>query len=254
MKPLAILTVQHTGTHFITDIVSRLTKGKYCLFQHEKNNKNRLNVVIDERHDHYFGASDGWEINNYIKSFQYEGLKVFRCHVGQSEESFLKDKEIKHIAKKINIVTSLRDPLLACISMKIRNRSGSHVQQIDGFCLLSELAARYSLFALPVDLLSRASIETRLDELQKLSDFIGIGELLSPQAMEQAGNWPKIGTWKNNPSCQDGPYEESLLQAYNNMDVKFLEKELGQTFKLLKKARGKMKPFLERYGYKDLMW
>ena len=149
-------------------------------------------------------------------------------------------------------VVTMRDPLLSVITSaarvgvdKIRaDDEVSIIQRVKDFQTLAACVDNISKVSAPVifpiDL--PVTVDSRYELLTKVLRHVGLPN--DPHAKMWAEKWPLVNTKGNYP----------LKDAYVRRDPEFIKRLIPKTWNLLRSYETSFRPFLERNGYKNLMW
>ena len=161
------------------------------------------------------------------------------------------------------VAVPVRDPLLSMITREVRtpiDRFGlfmpptieqvrcyndganyfDHCHIVNGLLGLSHLDASF----FPVDL--PLSDEQRRDQIRGLLTHMGLPH--TEAAVKRS--WAPDNTTTHDPVKREHPAKV----AYKRRDVQFFQRTMPMEWGALKGAQSRLQPFMERLGYKDLMW
>ncbi len=137
------------------------------------------------------------------------------------------------------LVIPIRDPL-AVLLLARRRHTGTGSLNAWGQIVEMFTSEAYQPHFLPVDLLAAASVRDRFKALQRVA-----GEYVAPNLCEDwAEKWPVINS--------HGDYDLKFL--YSKADVPNIREALGQEWDALRQIEPEVRPFLERLGYRKLLW
>jgi len=164
------------------------------------------------------------------------GLNLVHAHYGHAQLPV-----IKAMAVGAYTVVSLRDPLLSVIKGKRNNKHFDMPQRMRNYLDMVELCETFDPHVLPVDLLAEASVEDRLTALTTVSG----GYVSSEVCQAWAEEWP----------AHNSAGDYILKRMYYKGDIDSMVKEFKDSeWQALIEHKFILRPFLERYGYRDLLW
>ncbi len=158
-------------------------------------------------------------------------------------------KMMQAFATTCPVVIPLRDPLLALISSKQRDRSqhGQYLHVVDQFV---DMVAKidvcrkvYDPLYFPIDLIDKEDMNDRRDALRAVLIHTGLDD--------PGYSWPVAKDWPR-PNSRDDDHD--LKRAYLDGDFKTVKLHLPKEVERLKDAECVIRPLLERVGYRDLIW
>jgi len=261
LKVIYLPSVQHTGTNFLSALVTNLCGGRCSLYQSELHGNT-----------HYIKVSAGYtkagrgvrykvsspaDVIKIVMGIQAKrgGVGLLRNHV--SGAPFPSDEYSLRLASVFPTCSPLREPLQACVSARVRNPDVTEFSaSVNGFHLLALMRQWDSAqtFFLPVDLLASRGPGHRRDWVVALAKFLDI-RLSDWTVMDKIIEaWNPIGTWKRYKNLNDPSYAQSLESAYRSGNTSYLMQEMPGAFKGLSGVDQVVKPFLESFGYKKFMW
>ena len=180
-------------------------------------------------------------------------ITLLHTHFGQGvtyhpndAEKFITDKVLFELVGIHPTVITIRDPLLALITRQLRHPDLWHSYIITAFMtIVQELVNKPNVFFLPVDLYKNKSYAQRLQLLKRLFAFLKLGE--EDYLKFWAAGWPRLNTVG---------YESAkeTRRWYNNRDIDKISALFPEEYGVLKKREAILRPFLEKLGYRNLLW
>lgn len=144
---------------------------------------------------------------------------------------------VKEMCERSHVIIPLRDPLAAVVRANTTRRSFG-VRCAKSFLTIKELGDIYNVHYLPVDVLAARSRRKRLSALRNiLPEGYGDRKILYPWSEQ----WPI-----HNERVYD------LKDLYVNKDIDGLSKLDG--WSELIETKSILRPWLEKLGYKKLIW
>jgi hypothetical protein len=239
----------------------------YCLSQHHTGTWSTLAWV--SQHDsvrglitypHIFDALERKDdVIHRMESGEMPSVwhptMVYHEHVRPDDRLLRRiDRAQVLLATMTPTVIPIRDPLAALISYQVRaEREGRDdfdpAGQVDGWIRLAETSDVFKEFAhikfLCWDLAAKMDRIGRYTYLREIARDLGLaGDDDGPSA--QCG----VKVIRNNDL---GRY--ALKRAYSRRDLTYIRRNVSNGgFEALRACRGILRPFLERLGYRDLLW
>lgn len=150
--------------------------------------------------------------------------------------------DLMETAIKGRVLIPLRDPMLALISRERRLPGGDHRFIVNGFIALLDLLDQVPHNRwLQVD--NDWNFEARLAKLNELQAAIGLDP--QPFARRLAREWLPQNAWGSG---------FDLVRLYSIGDLDGLRSRFPMNFDYLTERAKQLRPFLERFGYRDLPW
>jgi len=142
------------------------------------------------------------------------------------------------------MVIPLRDPLLTMISAKNQDPTTNCSHIVRSWIYFLEELYEFDPFIMPIDTLRHP--EDRYTCIKELLTHLTLNwsEDSKELCEEFADKWPE--------SNAHGAYP--LKTAYYNRDIKYIERNMEKEFQALQVLTPIFRPFLESYGYEDLLW
>ena len=170
---------------------------------------------------------------------------LLHAHTRKDFPSFLDDFHVLEGKAPQNPIVPLRDPLRSIITRQIRHPDKIHKHIVDGFL---EVTKMKDAFFLPVDL--PKSTDERTEALRGMCRHVGIRndcnyiDIIAEQ-------WTPTNT--TNTDWTKVEYEH-LKTNFNQKRFKKLVNTFSETYEYLKEHQSTLQPFLEKLGYKSLIW
>lgn len=222
-----VLSVQHTGTWFVLDLL---------------------------REHPGFPSVDPVTLDPIATRFQQFGTirngdivsrGIIHGHVGHGpaahfsdSRKFVEGNKYVELTNLIPIITPLRDPLAAMITRHARHPMLDARYIVDAFVWLAHADATPTFL--------RVDAPEGVDRAESLKDALGsVGlDWAAPIALRWAETWPVRNvsgdTW--------------LKEAYRVGDPEPIAREMPDEWARLIARRDVLRPFLERFGYRNLLW
>ena len=183
-----------------------------------------------------------FNIRNNIKIGEELNPLVWNMVTGDIDPS--NTKEMKRLSKYYKSVTLLRDPLLTLISARARDTEADITGILRSWIFFMKEVMPLRPFLLPLDLLKTPE--------HREQALIGLVEHFELQWVDKWGDIvdEMVKKWPETNSL--GAYPLKL--AYYNKDLGYIKKSLKKEFHSLQMIEGILRPLLEDYGYKDLLW
>lgn len=235
LKPILLLTPQHAGTYFWEDFLIKHPQISLC-----------ARLERPETNTKYIQ-----KVRNHFKQAVMKGQTVtFHSH-------FFDSGHLMMLMMFFPTFLSLRDPLLTLITSQARNKGLIEEQTgVDyGQRLIEKWAMTVETFnqfgepdlVLPVDLLGECAPAIRVEALNKLLAFCDVDQNL-PFVNQHANSWPLVRSL-------DRGGAPGLKDAYARGDVAKIKAGLTPAgWTALQTHKNVLQPFLEKHGYKNLMW
>lgn len=138
-------------------------------------------------------------------------------------------------------VLPVRDPLLSLITRQSRHPTWRHRYIVDGFCWMAEREDAENAHFYPVDLGDDA--DSRFRRTLAVAEHWGMPPVA--EMGEFAKRWEK----------QNATGSNWMKVAYRNRRLsEICDQGLRNEIEYLQSCEGVIRPFLERQGYKDLIW
>lgn len=229
MNIIFLPTVQHTGTWFMAEFL--------------------------RRHSQVHQVQDLWMLHD---QFPDDGLIVVSAHYcGDeiSEERGIHENDVKKhfptevledLIKTFPSLTVTRDPLLSMITRKKRSPELTQTYIVDGFVALADLCMRTGIMVLPVDLLGMRPYKVKLEALRGVLKLVGLEE--ENYVKVWASVWPR---YNHNAELEA---TKGITKLYKNGNALAIREYFPAEYDYLVSQEDKIRPFLERLGYKNLMW
>lgn len=187
-----------------------------------------------------------------IEKFVPGGVNVLHCHFF-NEIQPLTTGSILALMLMCPSVVTLRDPLLSVISSvdkigigkKLEERlEVSILQLVKDFRSLGECIGNISKVSAPVlfPIDVPVTVDSRYELLTRVLDHVGLQN--KSHAKMWAEKWPLVNSRGSHP----------LKDAYMRRDAEFIKGTIPKTWSLLRSYQSSLRPFMERNGYKNLMW
>ena len=225
MHVIFLVTVPHTGTHFMRNMFRDMPARPWM-------------VEIRQVHTAKCGLHS---LRSGVIGFDPRRLNLLTGHFHDQ----LLDT-IEAVAEHWTPIVPLRDPLAAMItampSADIGRLLGNWAYLVQKFDKLS--TPHY----VPLDLM-RTNQERRegLTAAVKAAGCQGLAGI-ERHVNEYAANWAQ------NRARANSRRSYPLKDAYLRGDMVALEQQMAQPFGELRKTEPWLRPFLERHGYRDLQW
>lgn len=224
MHVILLPTVPHTGTEFMVNFLQELPLVQNVV-ELRQLRKNPQLLAGGER-----------------------GLPGLYPDRGNLAYGHIYEKELPTIlslAQWWKPVVPLRDPLLSLLTRQNRHPDQSHIHIVASWLRLVDIVDECDPCYISLDLLNTE--EKRKDALEKVVFACGGGYGAWFDVVNNwARNWPK---YKHNSK---GIY--ALKEEYLHGDMTNIEQELKQELVHLRHAEPILRPFLEKQGYRDLLW
>lgn len=268
---LGVLSVPHTGSHFVLGIIKHLLKREN-MFIHLGRENDGFHVIYRDEEAKKTRWITPVKFEEVLKEIQIATMNTtidshVLAHIGQPSSTSLLDSQAKELLNVIPCISSIRDPLLSIVSRHIRSPGLDSVYDfiINGNLFLAELYSNSNIFMLPVDL--ERTVEERLlilddiiDYLEKTSSWKMHEEVDLILLRQFVSEWGKQGEWEkekvNNVNITWGDYGDRIKKYYEDGDVGQLLKieNIKQEYDRLQENKDILKPFYEALGYADLLW
>lgn len=226
MNRIYLYTVQHTGTWFLVKALLEHpeVKGFHTMegLNSPKGHGKKHQVTdfgtITE------GLSDGWNVIHVHAEFMKD-----------QRDNFKKGAMLHALFQTGPTVIPLRDPLLSVISRHRRHAAlHPHFDLIYSWAdFLGFVNSRFGVDFIPIPV----GLDTTLDHVNHMYDRIG----LSPHKLKSTTPANSV----NKPS--------SLLDAYNNKDMRWINANFSIPIQELRHHIGAYKPYFSQHGI-DLWW
>lgn len=235
LKPILLLTPQHAGTYFWEDFLIKHPQISLC-----------ARLERPETNTKYIQ-----KVRNHFKQAVMKGQTVtFHSH-------FFDSGHLMMLMMFFPTFLSLRDPLLTLITSQARNKGLIEEQTgVDyGQRLIEKWAMTVETFnqfgepdlVIPIDLVAGQSVAYKANVLAHLLIFCGV----TPYDFvvnQYANKWPVIRSL-------DRGGAPGLKDAYARGDVAKIKAGLTPAgWTALQTHKNVLQPFLEKHGYKNLMW
>lgn len=245
MKYVFLWTVQHSGTWLLVNVIDKCSIERVSFVQ-----MNNLETAVTQA----FRYQHKWRSGERVE----EGLSkdhavlLLQDHVTQDSARRLDrvrgnlirrdclspDRAQLALAYTIPTIVTLRDPLHSVLTNRHR-KPWIDSQRVMANWLTLTIALETindRVLVVPIDL---------WDSKKTVKEVLGYLNLKRSNDTDRIEHgWPLVN------SAYD--YEEKRL--YDRRDVKTLKQRLGQTWDTLCSCESRLRPTLERYGYRDLMW
>jgi len=251
-------TIQHTGTWFLLEVLKMHPEVKALIEMHLLKSITLKGVPIPQTmYNHESFSPDGVTlVHQHIPLWE---KTVGLYSPGQSMDSIL----FAGMVCACPTVLPLRDPLLGLLTARNRRAKNSldldttflvHIwaQTARDFMALNEVARPYYF---PIDLLSKADVGIRLACMKEMMEacwlpvdgvYLDNGHLLLSDMMVIAREWGGVNVTK-------GPLDMKK-QRYIDGDTEYFKEKIPAEWEELRKAEPLLRPFLERFGYTNLLW
>jgi hypothetical protein len=224
MKAIFIPTIQHTGTWFCIEFLKAHNEVQHFVeLKDLRVNGSEMTLI----HTHF---GDG------------------NTHHPADVSKHIPFYVVNDLINEYPSITTVRDPLAALITRQIRCPDLWHTYIIDSFVSLAKEIKKMpnkNLFLLPVDLYKTKSFEMRYQILNELLSHVGLSE--DPYAKFWAAGWPIYNTVGDSSII-------GLKEYYNLGEVDKIEAAFPEEYAHLKRKEPILRPFLEKLGYRDLIW
>lgn len=269
---LIIYTIQHTGTHFLVQLIKTTNYRIKFIPDCRMSSKGRTDLNINsllQEDDNCESIAECYPVTSieewlqtvalkYINSKNYDIL-IFQCHCKQPNSEL--GRYLKESKSTIPILSSCRDPLLSILSIIYRsNETFEEFQKSRGYLRLGRIVAHTerfnfllsipndNIYLLPVDIINK----------EKASNILNsVGLTYSNKTKEYIKEWQpenKTTEWldRYNRNNEINLFIE-LKQAVIEKDTVTIKKYLGIEFDYLQRQE-KLKEQLYNIGYRDLTW
>ncbi len=267
MKIVFLPTIQHTGTRFLHFTIAYAVKPHYCKLQLGFDNPNMINPYCYAL-DNFEGEAKRTRIGSFeklivcIKQRLAIAEKSSRktpfvgeviTHFGSGVGSFIPFEIQERMMDIFPTAITVRDPLAALITREGRTSADEHKYIVNGFAELA--ASQKDFFCLPVDLYGEKAIVERLRILRELLEYLGVPADKS-YIMQAATDWTNYGATQKDLSLsiRIRKYADQLKKAYRYGEVEKIIEAMPRTYEYLKSKELIIRPFLEKLGYRDLLW
>lgn len=235
LKPILLLTPQHAGTYFWEDFLIKHPQISLC-----------ARLERPETNTKYIQ-----KVRNHFKQAVMKGQTVtFHSH-------FFDSGHLMMLMMFFPTFLSLRDPLLTLITSQARNKGLIEEQTgVDyGQRLIEKWAMTVETFnqfgepdlVIPIDLVAGQSVAYKANVLAHLLIFCGV----TPYDLvvnQYANKWPVVRSL-------DRGGAPGLKDAYARGDVAKIKAGLTPAgWAALQTHKNVLQPFLEKHGYKNLLW
>lgn len=229
-----IYSVQHTGTYFTMDLVSRHSKICGC-------------IGMKDFSDFSIDGSGRLDLDNVLplseiiqrKDLDVTGIPVLHAHIDAINsynfaQKFMSSMNLQGTIQKT--IVPVRDPMKSLVSRQNRYPFLNHEYIVDGFVSLSKMK---DVFFLPIDLYEK--FEERKSLLRNMFSYLGLN--YEEQFDDVAHLWKPKGTIRG-----------SLKERYLTGRIMEVAHHFSDEYNYLKENESIIKPFLERLGYRNLPW
>lgn len=213
----------HTGTWFMIDLLKRGDDLDGVFLWEEFQNMARRKTKPVVLHSHVL--IDRPEI--------YDDDSIYEC----TYRHYFNDAMVD----RYPTIVTIRDPLLAMISHKIRN-SRSPKRSVPTFCYVAGMRDHPNVVFMPIDVVAGKS--NRQHEVEKVLKFCGLG--FNDLQREYVNRWQMRNRFKRD--------NLELRRAYRKRNLGLIREQLGNHYDELKAHESQLRPFLESQGYSDLLW
>lgn len=242
-KLIVVVTVPHTGTRSLMNIIDRegyvkLNKLLNATKEERKlKDRNNIQTWIEGRSHHIY-------LNEYALAYQNinndpiileDKINIIHGHISEETAPI-----VQFLSNYTRIITTCRDPLLTLISVNQRDKykpievnnkkvAGSRraYNELNAWILWAKYLYKTNPFIIPIDLKKDNLVYNNYD-------FAAIYDINITHPNNQKG-YP-------------------LRTAYENGDLDYIKKELGESYNALLKLQPLLQPVLEEIGYTNLLW
>ena len=247
-----LTTLFHTGTWFVLYFLHTHPKVDGILETRFLSVPNYL-TGQKEWHTGVGGVEVPLEKGIVIEKFVPGGTNVLHSHF-LNEAQPLTTGSILALMLMCPSVVTVRDPLRSVISA-CGGRIGAGKIRVEDEVSIMERVKDFQTLAACIDNISKVSapvvspidlpvtVDSRYELLTKVLDHVGLPD--DSHAKMWAEKWPLV-----NSRGGDYPFRDS----YERRDVEFIKRAIPKTWNLLRSYERSLRPFLERHGYRNLMW
>ena len=263
-KKVFLYSIQHTGTHFLRDIV--LASG----IENKRLNTDRLNDLRMRTKDkgviHAF-SRENYTPEQYLKIItdlftpqqcKQAKLMLFFCHHVNPNSKMM--ETIKRTQPPIPYVIPIRDPLLAIntymfwdhgYSISAEKRLHRVEIIVDRFISILDIPDKHAML-LPVDICKNESEEDRNRRVKELYNFCNLD--WTEEVVQYLKKCNPAHQTQNisNKATKESQFSRNK-KAILLKDTKFLMSNMQIEISFLQKQE-KLKDKLIKLGYKDLVW
>jgi hypothetical protein len=224
MHVILLPTVPHTGTHFMVEF-----------FKQFQIVQNTVELVQLRKNEYKFAGNP----------YGFAGLYPDRTNLVYGHVYERELPTLLSLARWWKPIVPLRDPLAGLVTRQNRHPDQTHTHIVNAWLRLVEVVDELEPEYVPLDLLIKP--EDRRDAMIRVVEKAKLGcGAWHTQALTWASQWPQ------NKHNSKGNYP--LKEAYRAGDIEALEGVLGHELTQLRLAEPVLRPFLEKQGYKDLLW
>lgn len=273
MPRIFLPSVMHSGTVFIRDLFIhscyRFFVGYLWVIE------NEVTIINNEVNNRVYQVSYSEELIWLFQTVFFEmagtdnvegPIACFLCsHFGESKKrrEFINNDYVSIMIKNFPTFIPIRDPLKIILSRFKREKYKRHEKidcsyQINGLCLLEELKRKnYKFGIIPIDLWGNINQDNRLKNFLTIVNDLDLSMFGTDDVFIN-----NIKQWDIKNNAKDLPYLDNMQKNniktidsfVNNGDLKQLKKLLGNNYDYLKSKERTLRPFLEKLGYKNLLW
>jgi hypothetical protein len=252
-KKVFIYSIQHTGTHFVRDLIEKSAPENKIIRTARYDNLRAI-----ERENRTIEESVNFTTNCLPKDKKTnaELLIFFSHHFRRDTELY---NSIKNKMPIIPVVCPMRDPLLH-LNTKLfwtnrynddRLRKQQSDAAINRFTEILSLPDKHR-FLFPVDIYStKTTKEERTKLCKDLFEFCNIEQ--TERTIEFNNLWEPAHQTKEKSRSERKYKFLNNKEAIINKDIDYLETNMDIELKKLREAKD-LKDKLRRYGYTDLVW
>lgn len=229
-KIIFIPTIQSTGTWFCLDLFKEHSQVSWI------------------------GPRASWNLEQLEKAGNND-IWVIHIHFGivSVADRFVfvnKDAIVQQWCKNADAtIVPIRDPLLSLLTAYTRYVPSKNFMDlthiVNGFCELIKLIQKYDIFILPIDIYSYKNTESKLAILKRLFDFVELPH--ESFLIKWAKDWPIKNTVGQS-------VKNHVANLYKTKNISEISKMIPKEYAYLKSKEDVLKPFLQKHGYKDLIW
>jgi len=241
-KPILFITPHHVGTWFFLNFLLKHKQigGFCCHSRFERLNKKRGTSYSK------LPRVGGFKQKAEIISINSD-YNLYHAHPPYEYSEYL-----HMLVNFVPTFVAIRDPLIALIShikryppgtdkqFRVRGQQANEVELWKVFVRTMQYSS--DIFTIPMDLLTKNTDVIKTEKLTLLLKHCGLDSdnLL---VFETVQSWAPV-------NCLEYPEKE----YYYNKDMERIEKFLGPLWTQLRNLENEFRPYLERFGYKNLLW
>lgn len=257
-----LYSIQHTGTHFIRDLILKSSDNDLKTDKpYELNIRTKDGDLIrafdrENRTPRQYIRTIESLVD--IKGASKESIALFFCHHVEPKSKMMKN--LKTRKPPIPYVAPMRDPLLAintymfwdkAFGISKEDRSIYVNKIINRFISLLSVPKEHMML-LPVDIYNKKTTGEKIDKVKELYEFCGL------QWNDKVSNF--ITNWK--PIHQTKEIRKSISEQSNfmknknaitNRNIDYIEESMDVELRELRKSKELIEK-LQDIGYEDLVW